>query len=227
MKDSLKAHKKFKRRTPRLLSVFRDTKFFQQTNIDWLEASLQLLRQGHNMLNLMLQKRSIAFLHLDYNFNLKPIKTLSTKERKKSRFGHAFHLIRELLKLLKLITDAQVLFRLGRINAFQLADGLNYIFNHVGHLTGIYRYKYRVMHQIKQCKDLKHIIYHRFNKNIGKGPGCGFWQPQWRVWIQFMKGTIPMLENWLGNLIDRQFEGRNNEKVKTVTKQRIENQHHE
>lgn len=222
LKDSLKTHKKFKKRSPKLLSVLRDTKFFQQTNVDWLEASLQLLRQGHNMLNLMLQKRSITFLHLDYNFNLKPIKTLSTKERKKSRFGHAFHLIRELLKMLKLITDAQVLFRLGRINSFQLADGLNYIFNHVGHLTGIYRYKYRVMHQIKQCKDLKHIVYHRFNNNIGKGPGCGFWQPQWRVWVQFLKGTIPMLENWLGNLIDRQFEGRNNEKVKTVTKQRVD-----
>ena len=31
----------------------------------------------------------------DYNFNLKPVKTLTTKERKKSRFGNAFHLCRE------------------------------------------------------------------------------------------------------------------------------------
>ena len=29
---------------------------------------------------------------MDYNFNLKPVKTLTTKERKKSRFGNAFHL---------------------------------------------------------------------------------------------------------------------------------------
>ncbi|KAJ1654026.1 Pre-mRNA-processing-splicing factor 8, partial [Dispira simplex] len=35
---------------------------------------------------------SLNYLHLDYNFNLKPVKTLTTKERKKSRFGNAFHL---------------------------------------------------------------------------------------------------------------------------------------
>jgi hypothetical protein len=42
---------------------------------------------------------------LDYNFNLKPVKTLTTKERKKSRFGNAFHLTREILRLTKLIVD--------------------------------------------------------------------------------------------------------------------------
>jgi hypothetical protein len=43
-----------------------------------------------------------TILHLDYNFNLKPVKTLTTKERKKSRFGNAFHLMREILRLTKL-----------------------------------------------------------------------------------------------------------------------------
>lgn len=219
---SLKEKKKIKQRKTALLSSLRDTRFFQQTTVDWVEAGLQLLKQGHNMLNLLLQKRGISFLHLDYNFNLKPIKTLSTKERKKSRFGHAFHLIREFLKMVKLIVDAHVSFRLGKIDTYQLADAVHYIFNHLGHLTGVYRYKYKVMHQIKQCNDLKHIVYHRFNENVGKGPGCGFWQPSWRVWIDFIKGTAPMLETWLGNLIDRQFEGRNNDKVKTVTKQRLD-----
>jgi len=34
---------------------------------------------------------------------------------------------------------------------------------------------------------------------------------------------VPLLERWLGNLLARQFEGRNNKGVaKTVTKQRIE-----
>ncbi|KAL6928706.1 hypothetical protein ACO0SA_002035 [Hanseniaspora valbyensis] len=218
----LKSKKKIKQRKTSLFSSLRDTKFFQQTTIDWVEAGLQLLKQGHNMLNLLLQKRGISFLHLDYNFNLKPIKTLSTKERKKSRFGHALHLIREFLKMVKLIVDAHVSFRLGKIDSYQLGDAIHYIFNHLGHLTGVYRYKYKVMHQIKQCNDLKHIIYHRFNENVGKGPGCGFWQPSWRVWINFVKGTAPMLETWLKNLIDRQFEGRNNDKVKTVTKQRLD-----
>ena len=45
----------------------------------------------------------------------------------------------------------------------QLADGLQYIFSHVGQLTGMYRYKYKLMRQIRMCKDLKHVIYYRFN----------------------------------------------------------------
>ncbi|KAK6950509.1 Pre-mRNA-processing-splicing factor 8 [Daldinia eschscholtzii] len=207
-----------------LLRSLKQTKFFQQTTIDWVEAGLQVCRQGFNMLNLLIHRKNLTYLHLDYNFNLKPVKTLTTKERKKSRFGNAFHLMREILRLTKLIVDAQVQYRLGNIDAFQLADGILYVFNHVGQLTGMYRYKYKLMHQIRSCKDLKHLIYYRFNSGpVGKGPGCGFWAPAWRVWLFFMRGIIPLLERWLGNLLSRQFEGRHSKGVaKTVTKQRVE-----
>ena len=207
-----------------LLRTLKATKFFQQTTIDWVEAGLQVCRQGFNMLNLLIHRKNLTYLHLDYNFNLKPVKTLTTKERKKSRFGNAFHLMREILRLTKLIVDAQVQYRLGNIDAFQLADGILYAFNHVGQLTGMYRYKYKLMHQIRTCKDLKHLIYYRFNAGpVGKGPGCGFWAPAWRVWLFFMRGIIPLLERWLGNLLSRQFEGRHSKGVaKTVTKQRVE-----
>jgi len=207
-----------------LMKNLKQTKFFQQTSIDWVEAGLQVCRQGFNMLNLLIHRKNLTYLHLDYNFNLKPVKTLTTKERKKSRFGNAFHLMREILKLTKLIVDAQVQYRLGNIDAFQLADGILYAFNHVGQLTGMYRYKYKLMHQIRSCKDLKHLIYYRFNSGpVGKGPGCGFWAPAWRVWLFFMRGIIPLLERWLGNLLSRQFEGRHSKGVaKTVTKQRVE-----
>ncbi|KAH6627581.1 NUC071 domain-containing protein [Chaetomium tenue] len=207
-----------------LLKTLKQTKFFQQTTIDWVEAGLQVCRQGFNMLNLLIHRKNLTYLHLDYNFNLKPVKTLTTKERKKSRFGNAFHLMREILRLTKLIVDAQVQYRLGNIDAFQLADGILYAFNHVGQLTGMYRYKYKLMHQIRSCKDIKHLIYYRFNTDsVGKGPGCGFWAPSWRVWLFFMRGIIPLLERWLGNLLSRQFEGRHSKGVaKTVTKQRVE-----
>ncbi|KAI9849388.1 MAG: pre-mRNA-splicing factor 8 [Thelocarpon superellum] len=207
-----------------LMKTLRGTKFFQQTTIDWVEAGLQVCRQGFNMLNLLIHRKNLTYLHLDFNFNLKPVKTLTTKERKKSRFGNAFHLMREILRLTKLIVDAQVQYRLGNIDAFQLADGILYAFNHVGQLTGMYRYKYKLMHQIRSCKDLKHLIYYRFNSGpVGKGPGCGFWAPAWRVWLFFMRGIIPLLERWLGNLLSRQFEGRHSKGVaKTVTKQRVE-----
>lgn len=107
------------------------------------------------MLNLLIHRKNLNYLHLDYNFNLKPTKTLTTKERKKSRFGNAFHLTREILRLTKLVVDSHIQYRLGNVDAFQLADGLQYSFAHVGQLTGMYRYKYRLMRQIRMCKDIK------------------------------------------------------------------------
>eukprot|EP00045_Choanoeca_perplexa_P015123 m.183370 g.183370 ORF g.183370 m.183370 type:complete len:2331 (+) comp16894_c0_seq1:103-7095(+) len=207
-----------------LFRSFKATKFFQMTSLDWVEAGLQVCRQGHNMLNLLIHRKQLNYLHLDYNFNLKPVKTLTTKERKKSRFGNAFHLIREILRLSKLVVDAHVQYRLGNVDAFQLADGLQYTFAHIGQLTGMYRYKYKLMRQIRMCKDLKHIIYYRFNTGpVGKGPGVGIWAPGWRVWLFFLRGVVPLLERWLGNLLARQFEGRTSKAVaKTVTKQRVE-----
>jgi len=86
------------------------------------------------------------------------------------------------------------------------------------------RYKYRLMRQVRACKDLKHLVYHRFNTGpVGKGPGVGFWAPAWRVWLFFLRGIVPLLERWLGNLLARQFEGRPSKAAaKTVTKQRVE-----
>lgn len=178
-----------------LFRSFKSTKFFQTTTLDWVEAGLQVCRQGYNMLNLLIHRKNLNYLHLDYNFNLKPVKTLTTKERKKSRFGNgkfkfilvvkfgystcrlkmcinvdfiaAFHLCREILRLTKLIIDSHVQYRLNNVDAFQLADGLQYIFAHVGQLTGMYRYKYKLMRQIRMCKDLKHLVYYRFNTVCG------------------------------------------------------------
>jgi len=56
-----------------------------------------------------------------------------------------------------------VQYRLNNVDAFQLSDGLQYVFAHVGQLTGMYRYKYKLMKQIRMCKDIKHLIYYRFN----------------------------------------------------------------
>lgn len=39
----------------------------------------------------------------------------------------------------------------------------------------------------------------------------------WRVWIFFLRGIVPLLERWLGNLLARQFEGRQS-KVKQATR---------
>jgi len=105
-----------------LFKALKATKFFQSTELDWVEVGLQVCRQGYNMLNLLIHRKNLNYLHLDYNFNLKPVKTLTTKERKKSRFGNAFHLTREILRLTKLIVDSVVQFRLGNVDAFQVGS---------------------------------------------------------------------------------------------------------
>jgi hypothetical protein len=61
------------------------------------------------------------------------------------------------------------------VDAFQLADGLQYTFAHVGQLTGMYRYKYKLMRQIRMCKDLKHLVYYRY------ALGGGGWTQEWCV----------------------------------------------
>lgn len=54
-----------------LLRTLKQTKFFQQTTIDWVEAGLQVCRQGYNMLNLLIHRKALTYLHLDHNFGLK------------------------------------------------------------------------------------------------------------------------------------------------------------
>ena len=62
-----------------LFRSFKATKFFQTTTLDWVEVGLQVCRQGYNMLNLLIHRKNLNYLHLDFNFNLKPVKTLTTK----------------------------------------------------------------------------------------------------------------------------------------------------
>ncbi|KAJ1939365.1 pre-mRNA-splicing factor 8, partial [Kickxella alabastrina] len=130
------------------------------------------------------------------------------------------HNCREILRLTKLIVDSHVQYRLGNVDAFQLADGLQYLFAHVGQLTGMYRYKYRLMRQIRACKDLKHLIYYRFNTGaVGKGPGVGFWAPGWRVWLFFLRGIQYDLElraAVMHDILDMMPEGIRGNKSKVI-----------
>lgn len=88
----------------------------------------------------------------------------------------------------------------------------------------IFFYANREIYVYKYIFKLIIVLYITIFKGpVGKGPGCGFWAPGWRVWLFFMRGITPLLERWLGNLLSRQFEGRHSKGVaKTVTKQRVE-----
>ncbi|KAL4062735.1 NUC071 domain-containing protein [Scleroderma yunnanense] len=84
----------------------------------------KLLKQGSIMLSLLIHCKNLNYLYLDYNMNLKPVKTL-TMDHKKSHFGNAFHLCCETLCLTKLVVDAHVQYCLRNVDAFQLADSLH------------------------------------------------------------------------------------------------------
>ena len=38
------------------MNIFATTKFFQRTELDWVEIGLQVCRQGYNMLNLLIAR---------------------------------------------------------------------------------------------------------------------------------------------------------------------------
>ena len=46
-----------------LFRALKATKFFQTTEIDWVEAGLQVCRQGYNMLNLLIHRKNLNYLH--------------------------------------------------------------------------------------------------------------------------------------------------------------------
>lgn len=54
-----------------LFRTLKGTKFFQTTTIDWVEAGLQVCRQGFNMLNLLIHRKNLTYLHLDCEDNPK------------------------------------------------------------------------------------------------------------------------------------------------------------
>ncbi|XP_017297957.1 LOW QUALITY PROTEIN: pre-mRNA-processing-splicing factor 8-like, partial [Diaphorina citri] len=186
-----------------------------------MRSVFQVCRQGYNMLNLLIHRKNLNYLHLDYNFNLKPVKTLTTKERKKSRFGNGI--------ILPLKSEQQ---------HCELYFYFDPLINPISH-----RHSVKTAEPLPEDdeefilpEDVQPLLQETplYTDNtangisllwgpVGKGPGCGFWAPGWRVWLFFMRGITPLLERWLGNLLSRQFEGRHSKGVaKTVTKQRVE-----
>ncbi len=49
-----------------LLRQLKETKFFQTTTLDWVEAGLQVCRQAFNMLNLLIHRKGLHYLHREW-----------------------------------------------------------------------------------------------------------------------------------------------------------------
>lgn len=210
--------KKRYRHKPSTLKRLVSSRYFLRTELDWLEVGFQVISQGRDALTALLSRKKIAYLYLDSSFNLVSKKPLKTKERKKSRVGVSFHLTRELLKLLKMVLDLHYMFRTMRISRYELACNLNYLFMNVGVLTGIYRYKYKSMKQIRIAGGL---FTWRSTGNIDYA-SCGVWGEPWRVWMGWFRGNTKLLERYCERLVMRVAEGRTKDTTKKITKQRME-----
>lgn len=210
-------NKRYKRKASTIKKL-ASSRYFLRTELDWLEAGFQVISQGRNALSTLLSQKKIAYLYLDNSFNLVSKKPLKTKEKKKSRVGVSFHLTRELLKLLKMVLDLHYMFRTMRINRYELACNLNYLFMNVGVLTGIYRYKYKSMKQIRMAGGL---FTWRSRDNVDY-TSCGVWGEPWRVWMGWFRGNTKLLERYCERLVRRVAEGRTKDTAKKVTKQRVE-----
>lgn len=186
--------------------------FFYETEIDWLEAALQLLRQGHVILSSVLFAKDLTFLYVDGNFNLKKSRDITTKERKRGRIGLTFHLNRELLKFLKCIVDAHVAFRSGMAHQHMFINTVYDVLTNVGTYTAAYRHKYRIMRQIKKCKCIRRVDERQGTLSID----CML-----RIWLSFFRGHIPLLYRYASNLARRVLNKREVH-PKTITSQRIE-----
>lgn len=182
------------------------------SGVDWLEAAQSLLIQAHDAMTLIIHRKNITFFSLDYNFNLTHTKILSTKERKQSRLGKAFHLVRELAKFFKYIVDTHIAYRLLLIEYPTFLVGIYHLFLNIGTVTSVYRYKYKISSQIKQLKALGLLCN-----------GTPFYHPLHCIMNDYLRGLSPLLEAYLSRLLARTAgivdkESRNSSK--RVTQQR-------
>ncbi|KAG0442228.1 Pre-mRNA-splicing factor spp42 [Dictyocoela muelleri] len=253
LKSKVRNIKRMGRKKHKSKNIYKElikTRYFQITELSWLEAGLQLIQQGQILLNNILKKKKISFYKLDNNFNLKLLRMITTKERKRSRVGHSFHILREYLKITKYVLDVFVIYRLKRITKNDFYSYLYSLFTNIGTFTGLYRYKYKTMKQIKKCKDVKNIqesIIINYNvKNYNKNNDFNNYNndnsnndfnihddnlinnniyksfiPHWKIWVSYFRTHITLLEEFLENLIYRMSHGRES-KPPTITKQRIE-----
>ncbi|ORD99604.1 PRP8 [Hepatospora eriocheir] len=162
--------------------------YLLKTEMNWIEAMYAVLICAHKLLNNVLKYKNLGFMEINIDFNIVYKRKITTKERKQSRLGSSFNIIRELCKLLKYVYDTYVVYYEGKIDVTTLSFNLNSIFCNVSNLTTIYRYRFKIMKFVKKTSKRKNNVI--FTDN-------------WRVWIYMLRGYKNLLKNNLYNFIHR------------------------
>ncbi|KAI5165529.1 pre-mRNA-processing factor 8 [Nematocida sp. AWRm78] len=186
--------------------------------MEWTKFARLYLSQGRRMLSYVIEERKLKYLQVSDVYTLDASRTLSTKDKKKSRLGQSFHVIQELFKFLARIVAIVEKKKKGEISQEESMKMLFKEFTHVGTTTAIYRYKYSTIRQISETSKMAKLLNVCTEKT--KAPYNLMWCEPWRVWALFLLGFTPMLSQRLAEYVQRRREGRQRRK-KSVTKQRI------
>ncbi|KAI5184772.1 pre-mRNA-processing factor 8 [Nematocida homosporus] len=183
------------------------------STMEWTKLARLVVILGRRVLSYVLEERKIKYCDIKKNKQPSPKRKISTKEKKKSRMGQSYHVLREILTLLDRIVALFEDHQAHTISKTDLMQGLFQEFSSVGTTTGIYRYKYSVVKQIAQTNRITKIL------SQSQKYGTMLWCEVWRVWVFFLQGLAPVLSSRLAAYVERRRTGRT-KRLKPITKQR-------
>lgn len=188
-----------------------------KSRIGWIKFARMYLEAGRKFLMYVIKERKIGYIEISGKYTVDKRRALKTKEKKKSRLGQTFHVVKELFKLLARVVGIVEKKSRNEISVEDSMEALFREFSRVGINTGIYRYKYSTVRQIAQTARISKILRHCGNKK--RRNYSLLWCEPWRVWVLFLQGVSPLLSDRLGNYVVRRRKGRER-RQKKETKQR-------
>lgn len=188
-----------------------------KSTMGWIKFAKIYLEVGRRLLLYVIREKKIGYIDISEKYEISRKRELKTKEKKRSRLGQTFHIVKELLKLLSRIVEIVEKKSQKRISTEESMACLFKEFSTVGISTGIYRYKYSTVRQIGQTSKISKVLKYLTRKTEKRYNLL--WCELWRVWVLFMQGVSPLLSERLEKYVVRRREGREKRKKKE-TKQR-------
>ncbi|KAI5189655.1 pre-mRNA-processing factor 8 [Nematocida minor] len=198
-------------------SRYKPPKKEYRSTMEWMKFAKIYLAVGRRLLRYVIKERKMGYVEVSDRYDLDRKRELKTKEKKKSRMGQTFHIVKELFKLLSRVVSILERKASKELTAAESMKLLFKEFSCVGVHTAIYRYKYSTIRQISESSRVSKLL--KFYKNQTGNCYDLLWCEPWRVWVLFLQGVSPLLVQRLEQYALRRREGRR-KREKKVTSQR-------